>query len=167
MHILTIFKVKGIDMVTFEDLEKLAEKEDPEKVHPDEAMRRLGPEFARLRECKNGKDFMDKLGEIFFGMKSGRISHGEISLHTLIGLCQLAHSIRDQVGPANQKSFNRFAIPWLLKRRDRVRSNPPEEGIIEYMCRTFDDRNNQHLQIIGRKRGFVSSPGLDFIGRFR
>ena len=128
-------------MVNFDELRRMAEKEPVEEIHPDEAMRRLGSAFAALKEIKDGKVFFEEMARTFRQMGDGEIDREGISIHTIIGICQLAHHIRDEVGPSRQKSFNRI-IPWLLQRRDKIKKKPPED-IVQYMVQKFDDRDKE------------------------
>ena len=127
--------------LTFEDLEKMAEQE-PEEIHPDEAMSRLGPAFSKLRECKDGKDFMEEMERIFWRMEDGPIDRKkDVNVHTIIGVCQLAHHIRDkdEISPSRRKSFNRI-IPWLIQLRNKIQKKVPED-IIKFVLQKFEERN--------------------------
>ncbi|MDP2909759.1 MAG: hypothetical protein Q8N69_01665 [bacterium] len=147
--------------LTFDDLKKLAEKKEPEPNYSHEAVQRLSGDgrFDKLRGCKTGKDFMWELREVFSGMKYGRI-HGNITQHTIIGICQLAHDIRDQVGPANRKSFNRLVIPWLLERKKRVTGSKPPENVVEYMCQEIENLDQPKPSDWRPEAGSVALPGL-------
>jgi len=124
--------------LTFEDLKKMAEKE-LEEIHPDEAMRRLGPAFSKLRGCKDGKYFMEEMERIFWGMENRRIDREDVNVHTIIGVCQLVHHIRDEVSPSRRKSFKRI-IPWLIQLRNKIQQKVPED-IIKFVLQKFEERN--------------------------
>lgn len=124
--------------LTFKDLKKMAEQE-PEEIHPEEAMRRLGPAFVELRECKDGKDFIWKIEQIFWKMKEGRTDRKNVNIHTVIGICQLAHHIRDGVSPSRKKSFKKI-IPWLIQLRDKIKKKSPED-VVEFVLQKFEERN--------------------------
>ena len=126
--------------MTWEDMKKMAIRDESEEIHPNEAMRRLGLAFAKLRECKNGRDFMWRLKLIFEDMRDRRVDRGNVNIHTIIGICQLAHHIRDEVSPSRRKSFNREAIPILLKLRDKAIEKTPED-IVEFVLLKFEERN--------------------------
>ena len=130
-------------MVSFDDLKRMVEEGEAEEIHPDEAMRRLGPAFKTLKDVKDGKVFLEELERVFRQMEFGKIGHEGVSVHTIIGVCQLAHHIRDKVGPSRQKSFNRI-IPWLLKRRDKIKKKPPKD-IVRYMVQKFDDSQKERF----------------------
>lgn len=127
--------------VSFEELKAMAEKEEPEEIHPDEAMCRLGPAFKTLKDAKDGKAFLEELERVFRQMEFGKIDCEGVSVHTIIGICQLAHHIRDEVGPSRQKNFNKI-IPWLLERRDKIKKKSPKD-IVQYMVQKFDDRQKE------------------------
>ncbi len=128
-------------MMSFEDLKAMAEKDQPKEIHPDEAMQRLGSAFAALKEIKDGKAFLEEAEKVFRQMECGRIDREGVSVHTIIGICQLVHHIRDEVGPSRQKSFNKI-IPWFLQRRKKIKKKPPKD-IVQYMVQKFDDRNKE------------------------
>jgi len=125
---------------TWEDLKRLSIKDEPEEIHPDEAMRRLGPAFAKLRECRDGRSFLEEVERVFEGMKDGRIDRRNVNVHTIIGICQLAHYIRDGVSPSRKKSFNREAIYWLLELREKTLKKAPED-VVEFVLQKFEERN--------------------------
>lgn len=124
--------------VTFNDLKKIAQQEQ-EEIYSDEAMHRLGPAFAKLKECKDGKAFIEEMERVFQGIKDGRIKQRDVSIHTVIGICQLAHHIREEVSPSRRKSLNRI-IPWLLEQRDKAQKKPPD-NIVEFILQKFELRN--------------------------
>jgi len=128
--------------LTFEDLRKMA-KQESEEIHPDEAMRRLGPAFSKLRECKDGKDFMEEMERIFLGMEDGRIDREDVNVHTIIGVCQLVHHVRNGISPSRQKSFKRI-IPWLIQLRNKIQKKTPED-IIKFVLQKFEERNRPAL----------------------
>ena len=125
--------------MTFEDLKKMAEPET-EETYANEAMRKLGPAFDKLRSCKKGNDFIEELERTLYSIKYGRVGDVEVNVHTVIGICQLAHHIRDEVGPSNRKSFKRI-IPWLLKKRNAIQKKEPE-NIVEFLLQKLEERND-------------------------
>ena len=124
--------------LTFADLKKMATQE-PEEVYSKEAMCRLGSAFAELRECKDGKNFMETMRGIFLRMEAGQIHRDDVGVHTIIGICQLAHDIRDRVSPSRWKSFKRI-IPWLIELRNRVQKNAPDD-IVDFVIQRFEEWN--------------------------
>ena len=123
-------------MISFDELKRMAEKDPVKEIYPDEAMHRLSPTFARLKNCKDGKAFLEEVEIVFRQMGCDPFDSERVSVHTIIGICQLAHHIRDEVSPSRRKSFNKI-IPWLLKHRDKIKKKPPKD-IIQYMVQEFD-----------------------------
>ena len=117
-------------MATWKELKAIAEKDEAKEIHPYEAMRRLDPAFETLRSCKDGKAFLEEMERTFRQMEYSSIDREEISIHTIIGICQLAHHIRDsKISPSRKKSFRRV-IPWLLDHRNKIRNKPPEDIVV-------------------------------------
>lgn len=135
-------------MVSFDDLKAIAEKEEAEEIHPDEAMRRLGSLFKRLKDpdqIKDGKAFMEELKRIFWEIGEGMIDGEQISVHTIFGICQLVHRYRDRKGisPSRKKSFQKI-IPWLLARRSKIKKKPSKD-IVQYMNQKFGDLHREEF----------------------
>lgn len=132
--------------MTFEDLKVLSIEEPAEETYSHEAMDKLGPAFENLKDpnkVKDGKVFLEELEKIFRGIENGRINGGQISVHTIIGICQLAHWHHDRegTGPSKRKSFEKI-IPWLLDRRNKIIKKPPK-SIVRYMNQKFDERHKE------------------------
>lgn len=130
--------------LTFEDLRELSIEKPAEEIHSNEAMNRLGPTFKDLKDpdkVKDGKVFLEKLEKIFWEIENDRIDGGQISVHTIIGICQLAHWHRDSVGPSRRKSFEKI-IPWLLDRRNKIMKKPPQ-NIVRYINQKFEERHKE------------------------
>jgi len=130
--------------VSFKELKAMAEKDEPEEIHPDEAMRRLGPAFEILNDAKDGKAFLEELERVFRQMEFSKIDREGVSVHIIVGVCQLAHHIRDKVGPSRKKSFNKI-IPWLLERKGKIKKKPPKD-IVQYMVQKFNDRGKERFR---------------------
>jgi len=131
--------------LTLEEARALSRKKMPEKTYSQEAMDRLPPAFAKLKNpevIKKGKDFMKELCLIFRLADNNRIGDYVLSEHTLIGICQLVHWHRNHptVSPSRKKSFDRV-IPWLLECRDNVQNKPPTD-IGQYMNERLDEHGS-------------------------
>ncbi len=139
-------KDNNLSKLTFDELKALSIEEPVKETYSNEAMQKLGPAFKDLKDSskiKDGKMFFEELKRVFWRIENGIIDGGQISVHTIIGICQLAHRYRDRVGPSRKKSFNKI-IPWLLSCRNKIIKKPPE-SIVKYMNRKIEEREREYL----------------------
>ena len=136
--------IKGAkSTLTLEEALILARQKEPNEVYSKQAMERLPGAFTQLKnpnEVKDEKDFLRLLRKILDQAKDNRIDGEVLTVHTIIGICQLAHWHRDRMdlGPSRKKRFEKI-IPWLLERREKVVKKPPAD-IGSYMLKKLDER---------------------------
>jgi type I restriction-modification system DNA methylase subunit len=120
----------------------LSHKEPPEK-YANEAMRTIEdtPVFKELFEVKNGEEFMDSLRTILEGIASDTARGANTFLftkHTVFGIIQLAHRLRDSRQGSKRKSFDRI-IPKLLKAEEQVEKRQPYDVITFFIRKLWPE----------------------------
>lgn len=123
---------------TLADARRMSEQIDCSASPPKIAMGRLDPVFEDLRLIDNGREFIRRLADILTQlMSTGRSAI--VTTHTFIGLVQLAHERRDLLSGSKHKSFEKFAIPRLLRVKQRMRE-VPEELLARHALRILEER---------------------------